>query len=465
MKFEIHPIVKKFIPRLQFTEVCYDGKRRWFEESVNIEELEQGYLINNSSSLSESSCHVNWQLANLFLPIEESETSNKNKGRYFSRLRRSRWKPLFKTTINNFVGLLSRYTLSQQLEKIEELNDIDLQGKGHYSFFQECDRLALRDGWCAVWCDYAETRPFLKIIERRQIIDYEIDDNKLTKLVIKEMVYQGHELVEKIKVIEPSLMKEYIKNKSEYDFLEEYPYDLSYIPIVFYPINTINPFKEGLPLLEVAEDNRTHYQIASDYRESLHYKSLPLFVRIGLIEIGGDQVGLTPLELTPHSVADVPLQGDIKVVETTGQAINLNKDALKEIEQEIMEKTLNFLGDNTNMTATEANFRANQQKASYEIYINQKMSAIQEIFVIWFEWENMILEEDAISMDTSFLETLSPEFIRELKEMVTLNYLDLETFWQILKSAGALPKNINIMDVIARVRGQSQLDLIENGQR
>jgi hypothetical protein len=308
-------------------------------------------------------------------------------------------------------------------------------------------------------------QPYLKIIERKQIIDYEIKNYQLVKLIVKEFIYQGHDLIERVKVIQPSLVFEYIKDEQEYQLIGEYPYDLDYIPIVFYPVNTINPFTHELPLLEIAEENRTHYQIGSDYRECLHYKSLPLFVRSGLVEVGGDAASLTPLELTPYSVADVPLQGDIKVVETTGDAIGLNKEELRSIEQGIMEKTLNFMGDNTNMTATEASFRANQQKASYEVYINQKMSAIQEIFAIWLDWENMTLDGEAIAMDTSFLESLSPDFIRELKELVTLNYLDLETFWVILNSAGALPKNVNIMDIINRIQSRYQTDLTNDEQR
>ena len=482
---DIHPVIKNQLPTLGFLNAAYKGKQAWFEDYPRTTNKNQG--IEKVITTQKNNSIVDFALAECFLPLEELEREAVYRHKYYYRLRRSRWKPLLKETIKVFCGILSNYivkeeTYSYQADKKEEwLNNIDLIGNNHYSFFSKCDRLALLEGWCAVWVNSSmvenppdnfieqqklDYRPYLQIIKRSQITDYQIanlsnGEHFLIKLVYKETVYEeGQEIEQFVEILigEVNIYRRDDSDKKKYELFENKKYDLSYIPIVFYPINNADPFEQEFPLLEIAEDNKVHYQIYSDYRESLHYQSLPVFVRIGLIRNAGDAEGLSPVTISPYAVVDLPENGDLKIVETSGVAINLNKEELKEIEASILSKSLAFLDRSSPMTATEATLRSVQFKASFDVFADQKSSAITEIFKIWADWRGTQLEGQGITINDSIFKLTSPELIREFKDLLSQGFLDLETFWKLLDYWGTLPKGINIEEVLEKVIGKIRED-------
>ncbi len=469
---EKHPLIENEWSTLIFMNAAYEGKNKWFKDYP--------YGFNSKTS-------VNYDvgLAECFLPLESIETKQEFKANYTRRLQRSKWKPLLKETINSFCGILSSYTVKEETlrwlgtEKRQEyLNNVDLEGKDHHSFFSECDRLALLEGWCAVWINSSRVdqqpsnyyeqqqldyRPYLQVIKRSQIIDFDSTrlpngQMVLTKLVYEEEIYKNKKkskryieiLISRVNIYEE---QDNDDKKTQIKLIEENEYDLDYIPIIFYPVNNFSPWELEPPFLDIAEDNRTHYQLYSDYREALHYHSLPLFARIGVLQAGQDPSSLAPLMISPYTVLDLPENGDCKVIETTGSAINLNKEGFKDIEQSVISKALNFIDSGSNMTATEANLRAIQFQANFDVYANQKTSAIFEIFNIFADWMGQSQEGQGIIINDAVFKLTSPELLRLFKELMTEGLLDVETFWKLLDYWGTLPRGIDVTEILEKVNG------------
>ncbi|MDJ0730668.1 MAG: DUF4055 domain-containing protein [Crocosphaera sp.] len=468
---EKHPLIKENWSTFLFLNAAYDGKKRWFKD----------YGDNTDCDL---------KLAKCFLPLETIETLEEFKSNYSKRLKRSRWKPLLKETIKTFCGILSNYSLTKetiswlnQEKRQEYLDNLDLEGNNHFAFFSECDRLALLEGWCAVWVNFSKAdqqpenyyeqqlldyRSYLQIIKRSQIINFDstrLNNGQkiLTRLVYEEEIYrEGKKVKRYIEILRSAVnIYEETKDKSaktKIELIEENAYDLPYIPIVFYPVNNVNPWENDFPFLDIAEDNRTHYQIYSDYRESLHYHSLPIFARIGVLEPGQDPSSLNPLIISPYAVLDLPSGGDCKVVETSGTAINLNKESLKDIENDVISKALNFIDNSNAMTATEASLRSIQFKANFDVYAAQKTSAISEIFNIVADWSGQEQQNQGIMLNDAIFKLTSPDLIRQFKELMSEGFLDIETFWKLLDYWGTLPKGIDVTEIIKKVNGTIRQD-------
>jgi hypothetical protein len=130
----------------------------------------------------------------------------------------------------------------------------------------------------------------------------------------------------------------------------------------------------------------------------------------------------------------------LQILETTGEAIALKEKAYIEVEKEIAQEALNFLGSEQTMTATEASMRGTVSRANLSLYGSDKMSAVNEIFNIWALWERKVPPADqGITIREGYWSGLSPDMIGRLTELFNLGALPLESLWEILGNSGALP--------------------------
>jgi len=207
-------------------------------------------------------------------------------------------------------------------------------------------------------------------------------------------------------------------------------------------------------LLGIAEANLSHYRLHTDYLESLHYQA-PLYVRTGVASTSDDTI-LKPLLISPHTVVDLAVDQKLEILETTGNAIGLKKESYEEVEREIAQESLNFLGSEQTMTATEANIRGTVSRATLSLYGSDKMSAVNEIFVLWALWEGKKPPSDqGITIKEGYWMGLSPDMIRVLTELFTLGALDVENLWAILSNSGALP-SVDIAAILEKVQGNQE---------
>ena len=465
-----HPQYEQFESLLRFLTASYEGKQAWYPyEQYSDNGIANLGLVNSDPNEYYAS------IRNIFIPIQTRESPEK----YYGRLKRSSYKKLFKKTVNNFAGLLSQFSIKpdtlswySQEQKEAIFNNIDLRGTSFQQFLVDADISALIKGFCAIIVDYTRSgdgsskRPFLTRIDRENIINPSTifrNDGSMAvdRLVIKRSYYK-QDSSDKYKVKLTDQFVEFIpgnfqvweKIDGTLSIVDEGNTSLPIIPVVFYPNNCNNPLEIDPPLLGIAEANLSHYQLYTDYLESLHYQA-PLYVRTGVASTSDDRV-LTPLLISPHTVIDLAADQTLQILETTGNAINLKKEAYEQIEKEIAQESLNFLGSQQTMTATEANIRGTVSRANLSLYGSDKMSAVNEIFTLWALWENKKPPSDqGIVIKEGYWMGLSPEMIRVLTELFTLGALDIENLWTILSNSGALP-SVDIQAILDKVQGNQE---------
>lgn len=445
-----HPLYEQYKYTLEIAAIAYRGKQAFYPDF--------GYR-NNAIN----------QLYDIFLPRHESE----EQGKYLKRLKRSRFKKLFASTVDGMAGLLSQFTIKpdtlawyNEERRSEILNNIDLQGSSLQQFKKECDIACLRDGFCAILVDYprvsgASSRPYLVKIERGDIINwsYIFDEDgqfKLDWLIFQRSIYRQKgdsyesELVEQLIKIDSTAISTYEKIDGQFQLENVAEYTLPVIPIVFYPYGTGNPFEKDLPLWEVVEANVEHFQLYSEYRDSLYYQS-PLYVRTGY-DTGN--VTERPLIVSPHKVIDLKQDATLQILETNGDIINLKKEAYLDIEKEIMRFSLEFLGEQS-MTATEANLRSSSAKSNLNSYATDIMSSINEVFTLWAMWEGKKSADQGIDIKQEYWSGISPEMVRILMDLFTLGALDIESFWTIIAASNTLP-SIDIQSILEKAAYKPQ---------
>jgi hypothetical protein len=462
-----HPQYDQYKKMIEFLSASYEGKKSWYpyEQYGNINSTQV-----TDTSVDSSNGYV-W-LRNIFLPPEHRESPEK----YYGRLKRSRYKKLFEKTVNNFAGLLSQFSIKpdtlnwySQEQKEAILNNIDLRGTSLQQFLVDADISALTKGFCAIIVDYSRSgdaskkRPFLTRVDREDITNPSTifqNDGSLAvdRLVIKRSYYRQDESDEyKLKLTDqfveftPGRFQVWEKVDGTLTLVDEGDTSLPIIPVIFYPNNCNNPLEIEPPLLGIAEANLSHYRLHTDYLESLHYQA-PLYVRTGVANTS-DHTILKPLLISPHTVVDLASDQTLQILETTGNAIGLKKESYEEVEREIAQESLNFLGSEQSMTATEANIRGTVSRANLSLYGSDKMSAVNEIFTLWALWEGKKPPSDqGITIKEGYWMGLTPDMIRVLTELFTLGALDVENLWAILGNSGALP-SVDIAAILEKVQG------------
>ena len=464
-----HPQYDQYKRIIEFLSASYEGKKSWYpyEQYGNSDPTQMDSDIDSTNNYV-------W-LRNIFLPPEHRESTEK----YHGRLKRSRYKKLFEKTVNNFAGLLSQFSIKpdtlnwySQEQKKAILNNIDLRGTSFQQFLVDADISALTKGFCAIIVDYSRTgdfsgkRPFLTRVDRENVINPLTvfrDDGSMAvdRLVIKRSYYKQDpsdeysvKLTDQFIEYLPGYFAVWEKVNGTLTLVDEGDTSLPIIPVIFYPNNCNNPLEIEPPLLGIAEANLSHYRLHTDYLESLHYQA-PLYVRTGVANTSNDTI-LKPLLISPHTVVDLASDQKLEILETTGNAIGLKKESYEEIEQEIARESLNFLGSEQTMTATEANIRGTVSRANLSLYGSDKMSAVNEIFSLWALWEGKKPPSDqGIVIKEGYWMGLTPDMIRVLTELFTLGALDVENLWAILSNSGALP-SVDIQAILDKVQGNQE---------
>lgn len=445
------------LPILNECQDCYTGITSW---------LKGGRITDGGKAVR-------------YLPKAKKEPDEE----YHNRLIRSRWVNFFKTAIQGFQGLLTDFEILPDAPSslLDSINNVDLQGASLRSLLSRADALSLRDGFCAVIVEYPRRpniasaadelaypmRPYLCLVERRDIVNWSIVNNRLEMLVVRRMASEPDGLyastpVEQFWVMRPGYYQVYeIKDidtqlisalVDEADLRSPDGSLFPEIPVVFYPTNTINPFDELPPLHDLALDNITHYQEWSDYREVRYKCNLPVPVRKGMLSDPP-----APLAIGPNSVVDVPVDGDFYFREPSGVAIADTRQAIIDLEIQMLKRSLSFFGGEGNMTATEAELRSAQTKSGLFQMASDKESAVQSILQYWTRWTG----EDkvgGIAVNRSILKApLSPQAVQVFSDLVVSGLLDRETFWEILNEGGVLPESLTVQAMVERVGVNSPL--------
>jgi hypothetical protein len=412
---------------------------------------------------------------------------------YKLRLKRSEFDNYFRPTIEGYSGLLSNFTLSQDvaLSIVEHQNDIDGQGNDLRVFLADADNAVLRDGCCGFIIDFPDTtglnivspldlktanlRPYLSLVERRQMINWRqilLNGKQILSLLIIEVttleekgeygvspktIYRvfkrGNEKNgNRCQVMEFSIEEESGKKTL---IIEKEPVSLTAqeIPIVLYSTSERNPLTTIPPFLNTAKLNTKLLRKQSELDEVMYRINLPVPVREGAegsYNAITQKVEYPPLVLGSNSAVDVPIGGKFYFAEPTGAAIAGTQADIASLKQAIDRVSLAFLGGSKegSMTATEALLNTAQVTTTINTIARRKESVVEAIFQWWIFYTGE-KTGGTIAIDDSVIQpAMTDQGAQVVLDAMGVS-ISRELGFTILRDRNWLPEGIDIEKEIA----------------
>jgi len=420
---------------------------------------------------------------NCYLPQWEREP----KSAYQQRVNRSLFQNFFKPSVHGFPGFLSDIrSLETLYPGLQEcIEDVDLQGNDFTSFLWQADVKVIRDGYCGILVDMQRLprdengdkviktladqskvtlRPYLVLIDRRNILSgYESDE----RITIREYVTQpvgdfGSQSVTRYRTFynDGSYALQVILMRDDEPYLatlEDGISDLKEIPLLLYSATDIHPSTAVPPLLNLAEKNRAHYELYSEYRELIHRVNNPTAVREGVITHGQtDFSNLPPIVLGANTGIDIPTGGSFNFVSPNTDCFLTDRTELDKLENSMSMDTLKFLSsDSGNKTATEVQMDSSQTQATLSGLATLKESTIERVAEKWARYYGnkgmggtCKVNKDLLSMP------LSSQDMAVLSNLVSQGNLSTITLLELLSEGKRLPQDVQPAQEIKRIYAQ-----------
>jgi hypothetical protein len=225
---------------------------------------------------------------------------------------------------------------------------------------------------------------------------------------------------------------------------------------VNYAGERIGPLHTDPPLLDLAYTNIAHIQVSSDRRHSLHIGSVPILVFIGRpLSAQVDDDGNPKTQAVGSNIGlDVPIGGDVKYAEHSGNALGATKDEL-----DILERRMSALGLSLLQQMTSHAESADAKR----IDKSEKEAVVKSPQRAWVDCMEMALAFHAnfyreatggsIVVNDDYEDiVLDPATIKVYSDMVAADQMDIETMYTILKNRGAVPEDTDVKEVMKRIR-------------
>lgn len=357
-----------------------------------------------------------------YLPQEDSEPARA----YNNRVGRTRFDNRYEPAIKGHAGLLSDFTLNQDvapsLEAAKE--NIDQQGNDIITFFTQLDEIVLRDGGAAILVEHPPKpvdeegnsliqsaadqqeyglRPYLVAIDRRNILNWDVvvinGKPRINRVTIREThkVSEGafgSKQTVRYRVLRPGRYDVYeiVQGQGKWSVQRiaelSGTTDLEVVPLVWYSVTaTDKVFEAKVPFLNLAGLNIEHFQKRSSLNEVLHKCNMPVPVRQGYVTKQASDKPMPKLVIGPNSVVDVPVDGKFYFAEPTGNAIAATQGDILKLEGSMDRVSLAFLtGGEAAKTATEVVMDSSQTQCTLKGMARRKESVVQQIFALWVKY-------------------------------------------------------------------------------
>lgn len=401
---------------------------------------------------------------------------------YRDRLERSTYTPIFRDSIKAYAGLLSRFQLIDVPPSmlLAEQN-IDRQGSSIYSFLNNCDQLAIRDGGVFVIVDmppspsegenYIDEKrsnrlPYLVQVERKDLINWSVDYvngrevlRHATVRQLRSIPTKGYgSVIEPVYlVMKPGLVQTVrLERRDNYwiqvteDTVET---SLPVIPIKWYSASTPKFGQGDLPMNGLAELSIQHYQMRSDLQELLHKCAMPVPVRKGAPI--GPSGRAAPLMLGPNTAVDLQENGDFLFAEPSGRSLERHQGEIQHLEALMDRSGLNFLHGSSVKTATEAALRSSQISSQVNALIKNKASAFETVMKLWAlyagEFTSLTTESGLAINDSLINRPIDPSGIAQLVNLRNAGILSRRTVLEELQRGNVIDPDLKIDAEIKRI--------------
>lgn len=287
----------------------------------------------------------------------------------------------------------------------ELVDDIDLQGNDLHRFARSIFKDALDHSFTAMIADFPvvdqtqvqtkadedeiKARPYLIHVKAENIIaaysEVVNGVETLTHVRIREsqVVRDGFDevLVETIRVLEPGTTTIWKKVKDRWEQGQTYKTRLNYIPMVIYYTAKETLCCAKPPLLGLAYKNIEHWQSASDQRNCLTVARFPMLAASGVTSEEGKKV-IGPRTLLKTADAS----GKFYYVEHSGAALNVGKQDLDDLKDEMMMMGIQLIRKPGKETATKTNADTEAQMSDLESMVVDLEDALEEALEMLLDW-------------------------------------------------------------------------------
>jgi hypothetical protein len=410
---------------------------------------------------------------------------------YEARLGRSVFSDFFRSSIEAFAGVLTRFNLVDPPDSFEQAADnIDMEGNDITSWWMAADSLALRDGGVAIQVEmppgtaanaadeaaqgrrpYLVLRPRSKVLNWRTSVTNGVEQLELVTFLEMVEVPDGAFGVKREPRYRVITRGEWFlfridadsKGKATAIIEEQGPYLgpggqlLPMVPVVWYSADIGAGFGRGdLPLRQVAEHNVEHFQRRSDLREKDHKCCLPVPVVIGRTPPAPGEAR-RPLVLGPNTCVELDQGGSFTFAEPSASSLAESRAQIQEVEKLIARQTLGFLyGDSSGTkTATQAGLESAQTEACIKQLGSQKASVMQSIFALWVAFTGEPLAPGAgLQMSSSIYDRpLEPADVAQLQQLAGGEVLmSQESAVEILQRRGINTATTSVDEELERIR-------------
>jgi hypothetical protein len=142
------------------------------------------------------------------------------------------------------------------------------------------------------------------------------------------------------------------------------------------------------PLMELAHLNIKHWQSQSDQDNILHVARVPIFAMIGVDQAYGANEPSTEATIGSNTALMIPMGGDAKFVEHSGQAITSGQESLNALLDEMRMAGAKMLQreKQANKTATQSAEESAQELSPLEAMAEQFEDFLENILQMFADW-------------------------------------------------------------------------------
>lgn len=438
--------------------------------------------------------HAMRELGVQYMPPYPSEETS----RYTRRLRSAVLFEAFRKAVQNLSSRPFRKEIFIEEEADEfwqtMTQNVDREGTTITSFARELMQDLLVFGKCHILIDHPDSqslsealgrsltladereyalRPYLSRVSPKSVIGWRSQNlsgsEVLTELRIRETAYDyvgdfEQEEVSRVHLWTPSSVATYKKvidqtSDEEIAVLESQRENtLGMIPLVTIYANRIGFLESDPPLEALAHLNQKHWWMQADQDNIETVARVPmLFFR------GFNAEDLAAMEVGPYKIfGNRSPESDIKVVETSGKAVEVGAAAIKRLEQQMERMSLEPLIRKAGViTATEVAVDENRNMSHMEAYVTLLERGLSEALGIVGQW---IKREDVpvinIDKDSSHVDT-SDRALEEMRLDYTMGVIDRRTYLEHRKQRGLYSEDMELDEVIEASDSEVADDLLE----
>lgn len=198
-------------------------------------------------------------------------------------------------------------------------------------------------------------------------------------------------------------------------------------------------FETQPPLLDLAFTNVAHYQVGSDHRYSMHRAAIPVACFIGR------DTAVREVQQGPNTGYDFNIGGSAFYLEHSGSGLGHIRSHLQDLRTDMASQGLAMLQRQTRASETAQAHRIDkfEQDSALAVAARALEDSIDQNWQYHCQFRK--LEPIAIELNVDYEDlSMDPATVTAYSTMVKDNQLSLDTFWAMLATAGALPKDFDV---------------------